>query len=235
MLESLREQFDRVVVFDTETTGVRHQSDEIIEVGILCASFDAAGPEPEMEDNLLIRLSPGRTLPPFIVNLTGITDEMLRENGVEKDAACRRLLEFLDGDRTLLVAYNAQFDLCFLYYFLQRFGCAGALRVVRMLDAMTVYKDRRPYPHKLQNAIDAYGLLTQNTHRAVDDARATLELLYAMAEERDDLGRYVNLFGFNPKYGAPKPRIASIRYVPQGYQETQPLYEKAAEPAAAGT
>ena len=100
---------------------------------------------------------------------------------------------------------------------------------------MTVYKDRRPYPHKLQNAIDAYGLLTQNTHRAVDDARATLELLYAMAEERDDLGRYVNLFGFNPKYGAPKPRIASIRYVPQGYQETQPLYEKAAEPAAAGT
>ena len=139
MLESLREQFDRVVVFDTETTGVRHQSDEIIEVGILCASFDAAGPEPEMEDDLLIRLSPGRTLPPFVVNLTGITDEMLRENGVEKDAACRRLLEFLDGDRTLLVAYNAQFDLCFLYYFLQRFGCAGALRGVRMLDAMTVY------------------------------------------------------------------------------------------------
>ena len=101
-----------------------------------------------------------------------------------------------------------------------------------MLDAMTVYKDRRPYPHKLQNAIDAYGLVTQNTHRAVDDARATLELLYAMAAERDDLDRYINLFGYNPKYGVSGPKISSVRYVPQGYNETCKLYEK--EPVFSG-
>ena len=85
-----------------------------------------------------------------------------------------------------------------------------------MLDAMTVYKDRRQYPHKLQSAIDAYGVTTQNTHRAVDDAKAALEVLDAMAREEDDLLRYVNLFGYNPKYGVSGPRISSITYLPHG-------------------
>lgn len=232
MLESLKEQFDRIVVFDTETTGIQHKTDEIIEIGIMQASFGADRPVPEREEDLLIRLTPGKTLPPFITNLTGITDEMLRTQGVDKAEVCRILEPFFTGGRTLLVAYNAQFDLCFLYYFLRNFDRAGLLRGVRMLDAMTVYKDRRPYPHKLQNAIDAYGLETQNTHRAVDDARATLELLYAMAAEQDDLDRYVNLFGYNPKYGVSGPRISSVCYVPQGYHETQKLYEK--QPALSG-
>ena len=232
MLESLKEQFDRIVVFDTETTGIQHKTDEIIEIGIMQASFGADRAVPEREEDLLIRLTPGKTLPPFISNLTGITDEMLCTQGVDKAEVCRILEPFFTGGRTLLAAYNAQFDLCFLYYFLRNFDRAGLLRGVRMLDAMTVYKDRRPYPHKLQNAIDAYGLETQNTHRAVDDARATLELLYAMAAEQDDLDRYVNLFGYNPKYGVSGPRISSVCYVPQGYHETQKLYEK--QPALAG-
>lgn len=229
MLESLKQQFDNILVFDTETTGIYPKKDEIIEIGILKASFGAERPIPEREEDLLVRLSAGRHLPPFITNLTGITDAMLREQGVEKREACEILESFFAGGRTLLVAYNAQFDLCFLYYFLHIFGKTSLLQGIKMLDAMTVYKDRRPYPHKLQNAIDAYGLETQNTHRAVDDARATLELLYAMAAEEDDLGRYINLFGYHPKYGVSGPRISSVRYVPQGYQETQKLYEK--EPA----
>ncbi len=228
MLESLKAQFDHIVVFDTETTGIKHKTDEIIEIGIMKASFGAEQPIPEQEADLLVQLSPGRELPPFITELTGITAEMLRTQGVSKAEACRRVCEFFGNPRTLLVAYNAQFDLCFLYYFLHAHGCAHLLKGVKMLDAMTVYKDRRPYPHKLCNAIEAYGLPSENTHRAVDDARATLELLYAMAAEQDDLDRYINLFGYNPKYGVSGPRISSITYVPQGYYETQKLYEKAA-------
>ena len=234
MLDHIFEAYDAVLVLDTETTGISCRKDEIIELAVLKAGQDVNGLcELETMDEF-VRLSEGRHLPEKIVELTGITEQMLLDDGISKRQAAE-MFSRMFGERTLIVAYNAQFDLCFLYYFLAQFGMADVLKGAQMLDALTVYKDRRPYPHKLQNAIDAYGLLTQNTHRAVDDARATLELLYAMAEERDDLGRYVNLFGFNPKYGAPKPRIASIRYVPQGYQETQPLYEKAAEPVAAGT
>ena len=105
---------------------------------------------------------------------------------------------------------------------------ADALKGVKMLDAMTVYKDRRQYPHKLQSAIDAYGVTTQNTHRAVDDAKAALEVLDAMAREEDDLLRYVNLFGYNPKYGVSGPRISSITYLPQGRFTGEKLYHQKA-------
>ena len=50
--------------------------------------------------------------------------------------------------------------------------------------------------------------------------------LDAMARDCDDIHRYLNLFGYNPKYGVSGPRISSVRYVPQGYRETCKLYEK---------
>ena len=226
MLELLKEQFDRIIVFDTETTGIDCKSDEIIEIGLLEASFGEDKPQVLRKDDLLIRLSPGRTLPPFITELTGITQQMLDSEGVSKESAVQTLASYFTGGRTLLVAYNAQFDLCFLFYLLHSFGMAHLLKGIKMIDAMAIYKDRREYPHKLKNAIEAYGLSGENTHRAVDDAEATLELLDAMAQECDDIHRYLNLFGYNPKYGVSGPRISSVRYVPQGYRETVKLYEK---------
>ena len=170
MLETLFSQFDNLLVLDTETTGINCRTDEIIELA-------------------------GRRLPAMITNLTGITEQMLADDGLEKPVVAERFAEMLRAGRTLIVAYNAQFDLCFLYFFLRAHGMADALRGVKMLDAMTVYKDRRPYPHKLANAVEAYRLQTQNTHRAIDDATATLELLeghgYIRLEEpeRQSVGR----------------------------------------------
>jgi DNA polymerase-3 subunit epsilon len=103
---------------------------------------------------------------------------------------------------------------------------AGMLKGIQMLDALTVYRDRRAYPHRLENAIAAYGVELRNTHRAIDDARAALEVLRAMEAERADLTRYINLFGYNPKYGVTGPRISSVRYAAQGYNERLKLYEK---------
>ena len=94
-----------------------------------------------------------------------------------------------------------------------------------MLDALTVYKDRRPYPHTLKDAIAAYQLKTQNTHRAIDDVKATFELLCAMEQELNDLDQYINLFGYNPRYGMNGRRIASVRYRPQAYGLKKKLYE----------
>ena len=94
-----------------------------------------------------------------------------------------------------------------------------------MLDAMTIYKDRRDYPHKLENAVAAYALKTQNTHRAIDDTKAAFELLQAMEQERADLERYINLFGYHPKYGVSGPRISSVTYRPQPYGSAHRLYE----------
>ena len=147
---------------------------------------------------------------------------------MEKADACEAFCNLLGGgERTLLAAYNAQFDLNFLYHFLRPFGQVGILRAPRFLDVLTVYRDRRDYPHKLSDAIAAYGLEDQavNSHRAVDDARAAAGLLDAMAAERDDLDRYIDLFGYSPKYGVSGRRIGSVTYRPQSYQRIRPLYE----------
>ena len=139
--------------------------------------------------------------------------------------AAEAFVRSLAGEKPLVCAYNAQFDLCFLFYFLHRLGCAGVLQKARFLDIMAIYKDRRGYPHKLCDAVEAYGVTGENTHRAVDDANAALEVLLAMERERGDVERYINLFGYNPKYGVPKPRIGSVRYEPQPYQRQKLLYE----------
>jgi DNA polymerase-3 subunit epsilon len=224
-VKQLWEQFDRIVIFDTETTGIEFETDRIIELGAV--SLERGEEIACMDD--LIRLPEGQTLPPFITELTGITDMQLLAEGVEQETAAEHFCHLLEGaERPLLVAYNAQFDLNFMYHFLRPFGKVGVLRLPRFLDALTVYKDRRDYPHKLANAIEAYGLGDRvvNSHRAVDDARATVALLEAMSEERSDLVRYLDLFGTHHKYGMNGKKIASVTYRPQPYQRIRPLYEQ---------
>ena len=221
MLETLFENFDSLLVLDTETTGVVPRRDEIIELALLRVRADGS----EQSYDEFIRLSPGTVLPQQITLLTGITEEMLRA-GVGKGEAARALADALTaGGRTLVCAYNAQFDLVFLYYLLDAYGLAGALRGVKFLDALTVYRDRRPYPHRLSDAAAAYALEGRNTHRAIDDVRVTYELLCAMDAEEPDLLRYVNLFGYNARYGPPPRRISSVAYRPQGFDALGKLYE----------
>ncbi len=221
MPESLLARFDPVVVLDTETTGIRFRSDEIIELGFVRLGRDGE----RREEDRLLRLSPGRRLPPEIVRLTGITEDALETGGVEKREAAELLCAALEGEAPLVAAYNAQFDLCFLYYFLHRLGMAEALKRCRFLDILSVYKDRRDYPHRLENAVESYAVPGLNSHRASDDAAAALGVLEAMARERDDLERYINLFGYNPRYGPPRPAISSVRYEPQPYERQKRLYE----------
>jgi DNA polymerase-3 subunit epsilon len=225
ILDSLFSCFNKIVVFDTETTGLDCNRDEIIEVAMLKIAQDAESYHIENELNVLVQLTDGRKLPNKITGLTGITEQMLLHNGESKAEVCRQIVDILNEPNTLLVAFNAQFDLCFLYFFLLKHNCADILKQVKLLDAMTIYKDRRDYPHKLSDAIETYSLEYQNSHRAIDDVKAMLELLIAMERERGDLFRYINLFGYNPRYGVSGPKISSVKYLPQGYDRHKRLYE----------
>ena len=224
-MERLWQQFDRIIIFDTETTGIEFGKDRIIELGAV--SLENGREIACMED--LIRLPEGQRLPAFITDLTGITDAQLMAEGVDQAEAVEDFCRLFDGaEHPLLVAYNAQFDLNFLYWFLRPYNRVGVLKKPRFLDALTVYKDRRDYPHKLCNAIEAYGLQDSavNSHRAVDDARATVLLLEAMSAERGDLAEYLDLFGTHPKYGLSGRPISSVTYRSQPYQRTIPLYQR---------
>ena len=223
--ESLFAQYDRLVLFDTETTGLLFSRDEIIEFAAVVVEPVNGCPKVVQEYDELIALSPGGFVPPKIEQLTGISTQDIRERGLPKTRVCRDISEIIAGN-TLLLAYNAHFDLSFLFYMLLRDGDPTILKGKDKLDLLTVYKDRRSYPHKLCNAIEAYGLAGKvvNSHRAVDDVIATVAVMKAMEEEKDDLMRYVNLFGYNPKYGVDGNPIGSVTYKPQKFDPPQPLY-----------
>ena len=223
--EGLFQKYRRLVLFDTETTGLVFNRDEIIEFAAVVLEQKDGEPVVTETYDQFIALSPGGFIPANIEQLTGITNQIVREQGIPKTQLCRDIARMVEGD-TLLLAYNAHFDLSFLFYLLLRDGEPAILKGKDKLDLLTVYKDRRSYPHKLCNAIDAYGLSdkVQNSHRAVDDVLATVEVMKAMEAEQDDLLRYVNLFGYNPKYGISGKAIASVVYKPQKFDPEQPLY-----------
>ncbi len=225
-LESLFSKYDRLVLFDTETTGLLYSRDEIIEFAAIVVEQRNGIPTVLQEYDQLIALSPGGFVPPKIQELTGISTQDLREKGLPKTRVARDIAEMILGN-TLLLAYNAHFDLSFLFYFLLRDGDPAILKGKDKLDLLTVYRDRRPFPHKLTNAIDAYGLSGKvvNSHRAVDDVLATLAVMEEMEKERQDLDQYINLFGYIPKFGIDGKPIGSVTYKPQPYNAKQALYE----------
>lgn len=222
--ETLLSQYDRILVFDTETTGLDCRRDEIIQfAGAVITEKDGHGQVTETYDNL-VQLSPGGYISDYITGLTGISNKDVRERGLSKARVCCDVANLIAG-KTLLVAYNAQFDLTFLYYMLLRSGDPDILKGKDKLDALTVFRDRRPYPqpHKLSDAITVYNLSrkVKNSHRALDDVLATVAVLESMDTERDDLLRYVNLFGNSTKNGSAP--ISSVTY--RRHQFGVPLYE----------
>ena len=220
-MEKLFEKYDRLVLFDTETTGLDFSRDEIIEFSAVV--LDRTGVIREYDE--LISLSPGGFVPKKIQELTGITDQDLRERGLPKTRVCRDIAELFQGN-VLLLAYNAHFDLSFLYYLLLRHGDPMILKGKDKLDLLTVYRDRHPYPHKLCSAIERYGLTGKvvNSHRAIDDVLATAAVMAEMAKEKDDLLNYVNLFGYLARFGLDGKPIGSVTYKPQAFEPRQPLY-----------
>ena len=221
----LTEKYNKFVIFDTETTGLDFARDEIIEFSAVVLEKQDNQVMVTREYDNLVTLSPGNTVPEMITRLTGISTLDIQQRGIPKEQVCADIAQMFTGN-TLLLAYNAHFDLSFLFYLLLRNGDPTILKGKDKLDLLTVYKDRREFPHKLCNAIDAYGLSGKvvNSHRAIDDVLATVAVMEAMASERDDLPQYINLFGYNPKYGIDGKPIGSVTYKPQSFKIDRPLY-----------
>lgn len=228
-MNNLREVFQKyaaVVFFDTETTGLDAESCQIIELAaIRIEQTDHGTLRMANSADVFIKLPNGQQIPEKIVELTGITDETLEAEGVTEADAAAIFTDLIRNDKgpVLLVAHNAQFDLLFVRAMLWRHtgDSEEMLEAADYLDSLTVYKDRRAYPHKLANAIVAYKLedKVQNSHRAIDDVAALFEVCKAMDNERADLLSYVNVFGYNPKYGVSGHRLEGVSYWPQRFNK----------------
>ena len=205
----------KVIFFDTETTGLDFRSDSIIELAMLTVED---GNKTDSYDEFI---DIGRPISPKISKLTGITNDMIRNEGINEEKVAMDLRERLT-EGTLMVAHNCQFDLLFVYSLLARHFPDDANEIVsnlNWLDTVSVLKDRKKYPHRLIDAVEYYDIEKVNFHRAIDDTKALYRVALAMKNERDDLKDYINLFGYNPKYGVSGIRFPFIEYKPQMFHQ----------------
>jgi len=168
---------DEFVCFDLETTGLSAQGDEITEIGAVILRNG------ELCERFQTFVNPGRKLSRNIIDLTGITDEMLADAPTLQEVL-PKFLEFC-GDRPL-VAHNADFDVGFLKVGCERFGLSFD---PTYLDTLIMAQNLMPQlgKFKLNIVADALSLPEFNHHRASDDGATVAYMLkrfITMLEEK---------------------------------------------------
>ncbi len=187
------------VVVDLETTGGRARStdgtppDAITEIG----AVKVCGGVVLGEFGTLV--DPQRSIPPQIVHLTGITTAMVCD-APTIDAVLPMFLEFA-GD-SVLVAHNAGFDIGFLRAAADRcqipWPRPQVLCTVRL--ARRVLSRGEAPSVRLAALARLFAVATEPTHRAFDDARATVDVLHALIERVGNQGvhTYADLLAYLP-------------------------------------
>lgn len=161
------------VVVDLETTGGSPTTSAITEIG----AVKTRGGEVIGEFQTLV--DPGGPIPPFIVALTSITDAMVA-SAPRIEAVLPAFLEFLsDG---VLVAHNARFDVGFLKAACNEHGYAWPGNEV--VDTLTLARratTQEEAPNKkLGTLARLFGSTVEPNHRALEDARATSQVLHGL-------------------------------------------------------
>lgn len=157
----------RFAVVDVETTGNAGELNRITEVGVVLVD------DTEVVDTFHSLVDPGISISPFVQNLTGITDEMVR--GAPQFGALAEKLDEMLRDR-IFVAHNVQFDWKMMKTEFKR--CCIVFDPPRLC---TVKLARRVFPgfpsYSLHKLTESLGLDDFRHHRAMDDTLACAEIL----------------------------------------------------------
>ncbi len=160
---------------DLETTGATATSDRITEIGIIEVDEDGSVREWQQLVN------PGTRIPPFIEQLTGISNELVADAPAFADVADETLRR-LEG--RLFIAHNARFDYGFLKNEFRRIGVAFRAPVL-----CTVKLSRSLFPehkrHNLDSLIERHHLAVGARHRALADAQLIRQFWQKIHVDRD--------------------------------------------------
>ena len=173
-------------VFDLETTGLYPNSDKITEIGAVKIENGVLG------KTFSALVNPEIPIPENITNLTGISDDMVK-NCPTIAEVLPKFLEFCKG--STVVAHNAKFDTSFI-----NAACEGLGLEFNNPSIDTVELSKEMFPDEKKHNLDALtkrlNISLENHHRAVDDATATAEAfikLMDMKEKKSDKGEYYDI------------------------------------------
>ncbi len=167
------------VIVDLETTGASPKTGAAItEIGAVKVK---SGEHHGEFESFVNPLTP---IPDYITQMTGITDLMLATAPVI-DEILPAFLEFAgSSDQTVIVAHNASFDLSFLKSAAKEIDIKWP--AYKTLDTVTIARQvlsKDDVPNcKLSTLAQFFGTKTEPNHRALDDAKATTEILHGLIE-----------------------------------------------------
>ena len=122
--------------------------------------------------------------------------------------------------RVLFIGHNIHFDMNMILAACRRCNIEFP-DCWDVLDTLSIFRDRHKYPHKLEAALDVFGIRdAKNSHLSFDDVWAVVRLLDALDKERKDLQEYVNLLGYPKKYGDPGFHLPRCTYLSQEMNRT---------------
>src|SRR5688572_22764029 len=204
----LLKELDFVVV-DLEATGAKMPPNRVIELGAyrICKG--------RIVDKFLTLVNPEIPIPRFVISLTGITNEMVKQAPVFAEVA-PRWLEFVQD--AVLIAHNAPFDTSFLNHEISRVYPGN-----QMINAhlCTVLLSRRTVPgltnYRLDTVADHFAIPIFERHRAGSDALATAEVFIRILDRLDELGvkdlaaaRSFQLPPIKPAKSDPEPQFLPL-------------------------
>lgn len=185
-------------IIDIETTGGNKNTGRITEI----AAFNHDGHK--VVDSFSTLVNPEMPIPPFIVNLTGITDEMVADAPKFEDIADE--LERFTSDSTF-VAHNVNFDFGFIREEFRRIG-----RDFKRKRLCTVQLSRETFPdlasYSLGKITDQLGIELNGHHRAEADAKATIKLFEKIIAKKQHTGLFEVNFGLNDLSHIKSPYIS---------------------------
>ncbi len=163
------------IIFDLETTGLSPSTERITEIGAVRLRGG------EIVESFDTFVDPEKNLTAEIIELTGITDEMLKDAPSEKQAL-EQFYTFCGGSDAVLVAHNAGFDISFLRAAARRSGMPFAFTWVdTLLISRALYKDLTK--HSLDKVAKHLKLKNFKHHRANEDAAVLGEIFMKMLEQ----------------------------------------------------
>ncbi len=191
-------------IFDVETTGLSPYNNKIIEIALVKIS------NLKIVDRFNTFINPGRRIPFYITNLTGINDDDVYDAPFFEDVA-DQLISFIDED--IIIAHNLSFDNSFLKKELIYCGRDE----IRNTGVCTVKLARRLFPElkskSLSSVANHLRLKNKEAHRASGDAEVTAKVLLKMLNVLKEKHELVNVeelinFQFFPSAQINRPNIS---------------------------
>ena len=187
--------YKRLFIFDTETSGLSPDNAEILELGGLLLEKQENGIfEVIREIQTLIKNI--NSFPWNITQINHIDDKMCEEEGISKEEFYDLLIEIFGDKDTLIIAYNTPFDMKFVKAFIKEMNPEYEVNN-DTLDLLEIARDRTHTirGNKLCDMLVRYSITDEeNSHRALDDVKATLKVMRAFWKEKNDIENYVRVY-----------------------------------------